>query len=302
MENEAPLPEESHNVPLEEPVEIVLETNNSIQDLEEDVELILGENPSLKIKNEITLHPSLVSRWSNWLSDGVPNESINQLLEKYSRNGNISLESPNLNEEISSALNESMLNRDKKFVLEQKMAGSALSALGQGISMILNDQEEPLDRLELLKRFADAGKLLTHIHYQFSVARKAFVSPLLTKSIKTVLEKTKPGPLLFGENLIEKINSAKSIEKISKDIRNVPVPSTSSAGKSYKQLPSRNLNWRGQNAKQGSSVFSPKMVQRRAPQIHQNKYKNKSQAYNKNHAYYKNQKPTKMHQTEKQQK
>ncbi|CAG5108145.1 Protein of unknown function [Cotesia congregata] len=74
--------------------------------LDVEVELLLGDDPGAKKKEQVGLHESLVSRWSSWLTDGLPKEVKDKVLEKYPRKGNISLEAPELNEEISATLNE----------------------------------------------------------------------------------------------------------------------------------------------------------------------------------------------------
>ncbi|XP_044586107.1 uncharacterized protein LOC123266143 [Cotesia glomerata] len=228
--------ESAENLVLQEtpkndlPETVVKEKENlEVQDLlpeakklDDEIEIILGDDPGAEKKNQVDLHESLVSRWTSWLTEGLPKEMKEKLIEEYPRKGNVCLEAPELNQEIVSSLNETGVKRDQYFVLEQKLAGSALSALGQGITMILKDAEEPLDRLELLKKLADAGKLMSQLHFQVSSARKSFISPTLTKPMKNLLQSTKPGLLLYGENLTEKIKAAKSIEKIGKEIKNAP--------------------------------------------------------------------------------
>lgn len=234
--------------------------------LDAEVELLLGDDPGAKKKDQVELHESLVSRWSSWLTDGLPKEIKDQVGDKYPRKGNLLLEAPELNEEISATLNETGIKRDQLFTIEQNLAGSALSALGQGITMILKDEVEPLDRLELLEKLADAGKLMAQLHFQVSSARRAFISPMLTKSMKNLLQTTKPGSLLFGEKLTEKIKTAKSMEKIGKDIRASSLSSTSGNNKkTNKPAPRRSLNWRGPYAKQGNSYQGPKQYQAKFP-------------------------------------
>ncbi|KAJ3648904.1 hypothetical protein Zmor_020673 [Zophobas morio] len=234
--------------------------------LDNEVELLLGEDPGAKKKDQVELHESLVSRWASWLSDGLPKEIKVQVVDKYPRKGNISLEAPELNEEIADTLNETGVRRDQLFNQEQNLAGSALSALGQGITMILKDEEEPLDHLELLEKLADAGKLITQLHFQVSSARRAFISPILTKSMKNLLQTSKPGSLLFGEKLTEKIKTAKSMEKIGKEIKASPLPSTSGTSKKLSRpAPRRTLNWRGPYARQGNSYQGLKQYQTKFP-------------------------------------
>ncbi|CAG5108033.1 Protein of unknown function [Cotesia congregata] len=264
------LVDELAQMQAEDGTQVVADTESTktteFKKLDDEVELLLGDDPGAKKKEQVGLHKSLVLRWSSWLTDGLPKEVKDKVLEKYSRKGNISLEAPELNEEISATLNETGVKRDQLFTLEQNLAGSALSTLGQGITMIIRDEEEPLDRLELLEKLADAGKLMAQLHYQVSSARRAFISPILTKSIKNLLQATKPGSLLFGEKLTEKIKTAKFMEKIGKEIKASPLPSSSSNNKKVSNpAPRRTLNWRVPYARQGNSYQGPKQYQTKFP-------------------------------------
>ncbi|KAJ3666680.1 hypothetical protein Zmor_002114 [Zophobas morio] len=86
--------------------------------LDSEVELLLGDDPGAKKKDQVELHESLVSRWASWLSDGLPKEIKVQVVDKYPRKGNISLEAPELNEEIAATLNETGAKRDQLFIQE----------------------------------------------------------------------------------------------------------------------------------------------------------------------------------------
>lgn len=133
-----------------------------------------------------------MSRWSKWIKEDLIKEARTEILAKYSRKGNLSLEAPALNAEIAATLNEAGTKRDNLFIQEQNFAGTALANLGEAITIILKDEEEPIDRLKLLERLADMGKLLTQLHFQISSARKAFIAPVLTKQVKDLLQKTTP--------------------------------------------------------------------------------------------------------------
>ncbi|XP_074110087.1 uncharacterized protein LOC141534558 [Cotesia typhae] len=231
--------------------------------LDEDVETVLGADPTAGNKKDLDLHPSLLARWPTWLSVGLPKESKESVLDKYSRKGNINLEAPELNEEMLITLNESGVKRDKLFTAEQNLVGSAMSAVGDSISLILKDDEEPVDHLVLLERLADTGKLLAQLHFQISSARKSFISPVLSKPMKELLQKTKLGVFLYGEKLTEKIKAVKSIKKFGKEMKNtLPTSTTTSFNKftktNQKPVTSRSLNWKSSHANQGNSYVGPR--------------------------------------------
>lgn len=76
----------------------------------------------------------------------------------------------------------------------------------------------------LLEKLTNAGQLLSQLHFQISSTSKSFIAPV--KPIKELLHKTKPGALLFGDKLGEKIKTVKAMEKIGKEIKNASTTKT----------------------------------------------------------------------------
>lgn len=248
-----------------------VESTSEVTKLDEELEGVLGEDPTNPNKKVVNVHPSLVPRWSTWLTEGLPEDTKKELKDKYPLTGNVRLEAPELNEEIVSTLNEAGTKRDQLFVAEQNLVGSALSALGEAITMILKDEEEPVDQLQLLEKLSDGGKLLSQLHFQVSSARKSFIAPVLTKPMKELLQKTKPGTLLYGEKLSEKIKTAKSVEKIGRELKTPSAATSSFAAKKPPQKPisGRPLNWRGQYARMGTQHQGQKFPQTNYPKAGQ---------------------------------
>ena len=120
-----------------------------------------------------------------------------------------------LNPEIAAM--EALLQKDQRFITAQNMTGSALVALGSAISSLLADDE--IDRLELLRRPCDAGKLITQVHRGFSATRRAFVSPSLNKQVCNALESNNPDRFLYGSNLSEKVKVVKTMTRVGQDLR-----------------------------------------------------------------------------------
>lgn len=136
-----------------------------------------------------------------------------------------------------------VLKKDKYASEIQKIIGSAMIALGMGISLMLNEKDEEVDRMQLLQYLSVAGKLLAEAHHREAVTRKSFISPGIEKNINEVLEKCKLDKFLFGEDLSEKIKSMKSIEKIAAEIKSKPTPN---------KLPlktSDRVNWKTSSSK-----------------------------------------------------
>ncbi|KAH0537483.1 hypothetical protein KQX54_000637 [Cotesia glomerata] len=129
------------------------------------------------------------------------------------------------------------------FVLEQKLElAQPCPLLGQGITMILKDAEEPLDRLELLKKLADAGKLMS-LQLLFSVNKTRFTSFIRrkpdreNKSRKVVIEKSERDKKTCTSNI------SKFLLK---------------TGRQDRPVPARTLNWRGSEYEIGELISEPK--------------------------------------------
>ena len=119
--------------------------------------------------------------------------------------------------------------------------------------------------MDLLERLADAGQLLSQLHFQISSARKSFIAPILSKPMKELLQKTKPGTLLYGDKLTEKIKTAKAIEKIGKEIKNptAAASTSNSAKRTPFRAQGRSLNWKGHFARPGTQHRGQKSFQSR---------------------------------------
>lgn len=127
---------------------------------------ILGADPSKPKNTGIILQEELEARWGYWLSTHLSKEDMDKLLNQYPRESKKCLfEAPKLNPEIAAMSTPALIERDQKFVAAQNTVGSALIALGSAISSLLNDEE--IDKLELLRRLWDSGKLMTQSHRGF---------------------------------------------------------------------------------------------------------------------------------------
>ena len=213
--------------------------------LDEETMRILGDDPRTKIK-DLELPSDLTLRWEKWLQSGITKEIKQEILEKYSCQGNIQLEAPKLNQELMALLNDAAVRRDKHFLATQNLLGTALSSLGSAITKIMYAEEQAIDRLILLEELSDTAKLLTDVHHGQSKAMIAYILPSVTKEFRLILEKTTPDKLLFRSDLSEKIRDAKAVAKIGKDFKS----ETTSIKDQQKGGPS---NSRGLTSKPGNS-------------------------------------------------
>lgn len=203
-----------------------------------DVLQILGEDPSKKDDTgSHKLHQVLASRWGHIIGHGLPKSDQMVILEQYKFPENCEyLIPPNINPEILPILSNASVNKDSCYIQFQNHLGYGLSALGKGINFVLEDIENipQQTRDNLLTCLSDSGKILTNLFYDLTMARRSFITPLLNKNIKSLVDKCTPTELIFGSDLAEKIKLAKSLETAGKELKPTPPPAQISKYKSLK--------------------------------------------------------------------
>lgn len=215
---------------------ITNQENDSV--MSEEVLMLLGEDPNVPSNSSIKINPDINPRWKKWITDGLGEEQRNALLKMYVRNAEPYAEPPKINKEIIPAMTEIAIKRDEHFIGTQKCVGSAIISLGAALSMLLENPEEGIDQLALINFLWDTSKLLTEVFFQQSISRKAFITPLMDKTLKPVLEATKADQWLYGEKFPEQIKEAKTVKSASNSLK----------AKTFKKplTPIQNLgNWKG---------------------------------------------------------
>lgn len=192
------------------------QTDNVEKPLEGSVLEILGEDPSISKSLSMSIHPTFLQRWKYWITNGVPEKDKQELLNKYTRPEE--LEAPVLNPEIIASLGESGGKRDSYRRETQLLAGSALTAIG-AVLTLCSQEEEAIDKMVILERLVDAAKIITILHHGQSECRKAFITPGLSKEVKTILQNTTLNKFLFGDNLGEKIKEGKALERMGQTLK-----------------------------------------------------------------------------------
>ncbi|KAH0540403.1 hypothetical protein KQX54_017102 [Cotesia glomerata] len=108
---------------------------NESNKLNEEILKTLGEDPNASNKSTHHFHPELKSRWEKCLKEGLSEKSKTNILEKYTRTGDIRLEAPKVN--LGVPMTEAATKRDKHFIELQNTIGSAIAAQAAAISMML---------------------------------------------------------------------------------------------------------------------------------------------------------------------
>jgi hypothetical protein len=202
---------------------------HAVDDLPDNVLLLLGGTPANVNGPDVTLHTQLASIWQNSLVQGLASDELSRLTEKYKRPINCEqLEPPEINEMVAQVMSGGNKNRDQTLCSSQKQLTTALSALGQAITRMLDitHQNGSTELKESMLQFlGDSGRLLTHLFYTLTTLRRSLIFPLVNKEIKAVLEKTVPTGYLFGADLPEKIKDAKTLQAASSSIKATYAPS-----------------------------------------------------------------------------
>ncbi|KAJ8679755.1 hypothetical protein QAD02_015542 [Eretmocerus hayati] len=210
------------NVANDADVTIVAQTadkDNREIELDDDALRVLGVAPSKPLESKNPLRPELTVRWTVWKSDGLDDDTKKELLDKYVPD--TTLAAQKLNPELLSILSEAAIKRDSHIESNQKLTGTALTALGSAVSSLLTCKN--YSRVKLLETLHDTGKILSELHHEQLESRKACILPITNKNMKSVLEKAKPDEYLFGSNLSDKIKEAKVMEKVGNDLKSVPI-------------------------------------------------------------------------------
>lgn len=198
--------------PSEPIAEKIPEILNEQEVIKDNVLKVLGIDPTCTYK-EIKYHPELSNTWSKWMVEGLPEKNKKEILESYNRRSDFYSEAPKLNLEIVPLLTDIAKKRDQHFTETQNCVGTAISALGAAVSMLIEPSEEGVDEDMLTDYISHAGQILTDIFHQQSVARKSFITPQLSKNIKPVVESILSKEWLYGDNLKDKVKDIKEIDK-----------------------------------------------------------------------------------------
>lgn len=183
------------------------------EELGEELISMLSEASRLAKPKCNQVHSTIANVWFSVMTTGLESNIKERLLKEYIREGRISFEAPAMNPEVLAAVNTTVKARDKHLVNSQNEIGSALSALGLAIRTLSSEKgQEKMTKTS--QHLIDTGAILSEHFYRLSLTRKAFITPTISdKAVVAILEETKPGLLLFGDDLGSKLRAAKIILK-----------------------------------------------------------------------------------------
>lgn len=232
---------------VDEVTAATIEPESATQDLDEIALQILGADPTNVTVYGKEIQKDLAIRFEHCATKGLTKETRKELKEKYLTPSNcVLIEPPILNDEIKAALNDVVAKRDKAIEAKQRQLTTAISCLGEAISLLLAKQDKDQ---ALLKLLMDTSRIVCDCQHSDSMTRRNFILFQLKKDMKAQLEKTNIDKFLFGEKLTDTIKSAKAIQKSSTDLRPTSVlkPMTKKTALAPPQPSARqqNLNYRG---------------------------------------------------------
>ncbi|CAG5090689.1 Protein of unknown function [Cotesia congregata] len=185
----------------------------------DDILKILGFDAKDSTFKDVKHHPELKETWLEWKKKGLPEKNKKEILQSYNRKGEFYTEAPKINLEIVPLLSEIAKKRDQHFLETQNCVGTAISALGAAVSLLLDPPKEGLDEDLFTTYISHAGQILTDVFFQQTEARKSFITPQLNKNIKPVVDSMISNEWLYGDKLKESVKDAKEIEKACADIK-----------------------------------------------------------------------------------
>ncbi|XP_063535369.1 uncharacterized protein LOC134745307 [Cydia strobilella] len=208
---------------------------------------ILGDEPAKEEIFSKAVHKDIASRWSDILINGLKEDVKKEIISCHDIPENLTLlQSPILNPEIKAAVNENSHKRDGILSEKQRSMACVITCIADLMSSNLENCSDAAENKESLKLLSDAGRLLCHVHYEETSARRTFLQACLSKDVKENIKDLKRDRFLFGSDLSEKLKSMKAITKTGAEMRPASTkPKPPPKGRPAEAGPSRALNWRG---------------------------------------------------------
>ncbi|XP_057326939.1 uncharacterized protein LOC130668594 [Microplitis mediator] len=235
------------------------DTNNSeIIELPEKARDLLGVEKRRQKDLSFEFHPELVACWKETLSKGMEASTKKEILEKYPDKGNINLKAPILNPELLPLLHKSAVGRDKHLASNQNLCGLSLVSLGKALCAMFSDDEEPLEKDDILELLCDSSNIMCELIFQLEKARKTHVYQYVESKRKTVLEESVTDEFLFGKDLSKRIKDSSTVEKAGLTLKSQPEQKTFVSRKRF-------LNWKSPATSRGGpsqSGFNRKPFQK----------------------------------------
>ncbi|XP_060807715.1 uncharacterized protein LOC132903429 [Amyelois transitella] len=193
---------------------------DAFEPLDEDILGIFGEAPKEEVALGKPIHRDIASRWNDILAKGLTKEIKNNLIQGHLTPSNCELLiAPALNQEVKAALPEGLVKRDMAILQRQKDVGVAISALATATELVISNVNAE-SKQSILKPISDACRILCDIHHSQTRLRRNYVINSINTELKETLLETSRDKYLFGENLTDKLKTAKTIQRSGETLKN----------------------------------------------------------------------------------
>ncbi|KYB28539.1 hypothetical protein TcasGA2_TC032519 [Tribolium castaneum] len=191
------------------------------EELPEEILECLGEDPSKLPVTHITVLSSVVTRWTHVMFNGLPKEDKGQLLKLYQPPADGGFKPPLLNTEVEAILPTTSVKKDRYQVASQTQMLASLGAHSEALKLIAScttELPEPFKK-QLGRLLSDSANLISDLVFTTSQTRRHLLFPLLSKQVKELTLKVPPREFLFGANMADELRTAKSAERLAKDLK-----------------------------------------------------------------------------------
>ncbi|EFA12095.2 hypothetical protein TcasGA2_TC012984 [Tribolium castaneum] len=169
------------------------------EELPEEILECLGEDPSKLPVTHITVPSSIVTRWTHVMFNGLPKED----------------------KEVEAIFPTTSVKKDRYQVASQTQMLASLGAHSEALKLIAScttELPEPFKK-QLGKLLSDSANLISDLVFTTSQTRRHLLFPLLSKQVKELTLKVPPREFLFGANMADELRTAKSAERLAKDLK-----------------------------------------------------------------------------------
>lgn len=220
------------------------ETTSTRPGLNSDILSLLGAEVSTDITYGAPIHQDVGDRWLHIIKMGLDGEGNVELIKKYPAPENAkNFGAPKLNPLVKHAALNLVIKRDERLASQQTQISASLSAISKAMTILLNkeggEDSQNSNSKDVIEQLSDAGRLLADIHHTFSMSRRDLVSLNLNKDLKDPLMESPIDEWLFGEDLNERLKTAKDLQVSSKQLLTAKQPTKRAS--TSKEI----LNWKG---------------------------------------------------------
>ncbi|RVE40649.1 hypothetical protein evm_014701 [Chilo suppressalis] len=188
--------------------------------LDEEILQLLGEAPEPETLLGAPVHKDIAARWHDVIKKGLSKDCKEKIFKEYLIPSNCELLIPPLlNPEAKAALTSTFIKRDLSLISRQKHLSVAIAALTCTLDKIITTKDS--QRQDVLKSISDACRILCDMYHYETETRKKFVVSSINTGLQGALTNAITDKFLFGENMSERLKTAKTVQKSGEELKTV---------------------------------------------------------------------------------